>query len=143
MGEASQRLSRRDAGQMLAQRISHQFAHFLFAVEEQVFLPRKVIEHGHAANVGNRRDLVDGDRVESFLDEELRRRVGDALARDEPLAGTAIDILAKAIQQGTRPPERTTTESFSIPALDTLAPRKSQPTPLPLPVRGPFTPSKP
>ena len=60
-----------------------------------------------------------------------------------PLAGTAIEILAKAIQQGTRPPERTTTESFSIPALDTLAPRKSQPTPLALPARGPFTPSKP
>jgi ABC-type sugar transport system substrate-binding protein len=60
-----------------------------------------------------------------------------------PLAGTAIEILAKAIQQGTRPPERTTTESFSIPALDTLAPRKSQPAPLPLPARGPFTPSKP
>ena len=60
-----------------------------------------------------------------------------------PLAGTAIEILAKSIQQGTRPPERTTTESFSIPALDTLAPRKSQSTPLPLPVRGPFTPSKP
>jgi ribose transport system substrate-binding protein len=60
-----------------------------------------------------------------------------------PLAGTAIEILAKAIQQGTRPPERTTTESFSIPALDTIAPRKSQPAPLPLPLRGPFTPSKP
>ncbi len=60
-----------------------------------------------------------------------------------PLAGTAIEILAKAIQQGTRPPERTTTESFSIPALDTLVPRKSQPAPLPSPVWGPFTPSKP
>ncbi len=58
-----------------------------------------------------------------------------------PLAGTAIEILAKAIQQGIRPPERTMTESFSIPTLDTLAPRKSQPTPLSFPVRKPFNPS--
>src|SRR5277367_2128226 len=60
-----------------------------------------------------------------------------------PLAGTAIEILAKSIQQGTRPPERTMTASFSIPALDALGPRKSQPTSVPLLVRGPFTPSKP
>ncbi len=56
-----------------------------------------------------------------------------------PLAGTAIEILAKAIQGGIRPPERTMTVSFSIPALDTLTPRKSQPTPVP----RPFIPSKP
>ena len=60
-----------------------------------------------------------------------------------PLAGMAIEILAKAMQEKTRPPERTMTVSFSIPTLDTLAPRKSQPTPLPFPVRRPFTPSKP
>jgi len=60
-----------------------------------------------------------------------------------PLAGTAIEILAKAMQVGTRPPERTTTVAFSIPNLDTLTPRKSQPTPLSFPVRKPFTPSKP
>jgi ribose transport system substrate-binding protein len=60
-----------------------------------------------------------------------------------PLAGTAIEILAKAMREGTRPPERTMTVSFSIPALDKLAPRKSQPNALPFPVRKPFTPSKP
>ena len=60
-----------------------------------------------------------------------------------PLSGMAIEILAKAMQTRTRPPERTMTVSFSIPALDTIAPRKSQSTPLPAPVRGPFTPSKP
>jgi ribose transport system substrate-binding protein len=60
-----------------------------------------------------------------------------------PLAGTAIEILAKAMQKGTRPPERTMTVSFSIPALDKLTPQKSQPTALPFPVRRPFTPSKP
>jgi ribose transport system substrate-binding protein len=60
-----------------------------------------------------------------------------------PLAGTAIEILAKAMREGTRPQERTMTVSFSIPALDKLAPRKSQPTALPFPVRKPFTPSKP
>jgi ribose transport system substrate-binding protein len=42
-----------------------------------------------------------------------------------PLAGKAIEILAKAMQEGTRPPERTVTVSFSIPPLDALAPRKS------------------
>jgi ribose transport system substrate-binding protein len=42
-----------------------------------------------------------------------------------PLAGTAIEILAKAIREETRPPERTVTASFSIPALDALIPRKS------------------
>jgi ribose transport system substrate-binding protein len=60
-----------------------------------------------------------------------------------PLAGTAIEILAKAMQTGTRPAERTMTASFSIPALDKLAPRKSQSAPLPLPVRRPSAPSKP
>jgi ribose transport system substrate-binding protein len=60
-----------------------------------------------------------------------------------PLAGTAIEILAKAMQEGTHPPERTMTVSYSIPTLDTLAPRKSQPTHLAFPVRRPFTPSKP
>lgn len=42
-----------------------------------------------------------------------------------PLAGTAIEILAKAMREGTRPPERTVTVSFSIPALNALIPRKS------------------
>jgi ribose transport system substrate-binding protein len=42
-----------------------------------------------------------------------------------PLAGQAIEILAKAIRQGTQPPVHTLTESYSIPALDKLVPRKS------------------
>jgi ribose transport system substrate-binding protein len=42
-----------------------------------------------------------------------------------PLAGTAIEILAKAIREGTRPPERTVTVSFSIPELGALIPRKA------------------
>ena len=41
------------------------------------------------------------------------------------LAGKAIEILAKAMQEGNRPPESTVTLSFSIPPLDALAPRKS------------------
>lgn len=40
-----------------------------------------------------------------------------------PLAGKAVEILAKAIQQGTQPPEHTVTESFSIPVLDALVRR--------------------
>jgi ABC-type sugar transport system substrate-binding protein len=42
-----------------------------------------------------------------------------------PLAGTAVEILAKAIRDGTRPPERTTTASYSIPEVSALASRKS------------------
>jgi ribose transport system substrate-binding protein len=42
-----------------------------------------------------------------------------------PLAGTAIEILARAIREKIRPPERTVTVSFSIPTLDTLIPRRS------------------
>ena len=40
-----------------------------------------------------------------------------------PLAGKAIEILAKAIQERTQPLEHTVTASFSIPPLDVLAPR--------------------
>jgi ribose transport system substrate-binding protein len=40
-----------------------------------------------------------------------------------PLAGNAIEILAKAMKEGTRPPERTVTTSYSIPPLEALAPR--------------------
>jgi ribose transport system substrate-binding protein len=40
-----------------------------------------------------------------------------------PLAGKAIEILAKAIQERTQPPEHTVTASFAIPPLDVLAPR--------------------
>jgi ribose transport system substrate-binding protein len=42
-----------------------------------------------------------------------------------PLAGTAVEILAKAMRDGTRPPERTTTASHSIPDFSALASRKS------------------
>src|ERR1700759_2674041 len=42
-----------------------------------------------------------------------------------PLAGTAVEILAKAMRDGTRPPERTTTESHSIPEISALGSRKS------------------
>ncbi len=42
-----------------------------------------------------------------------------------PLAGTAVEILAKALRDGTRPPERTTTASHSIPEIGVLASRKS------------------
>ena len=41
-----------------------------------------------------------------------------------PLAGQAIEILAKAMKTGLQPPEHTLTGSTSIPPLDKLAPRK-------------------
>ena len=39
-----------------------------------------------------------------------------------PLAGQAMEILAKAIQDGTQPPEHFLTKSFSIPPLESLVP---------------------
>jgi ribose transport system substrate-binding protein len=42
-----------------------------------------------------------------------------------PLAGKAIEILAKAFQLKTKPPAHSVTASFSVPPLDELAPRKS------------------
>ncbi|MGA8273477.1 MAG: substrate-binding domain-containing protein [Candidatus Sulfotelmatobacter sp.] len=41
------------------------------------------------------------------------------------LTGKAMELLAKAVREGTQPPEHTVTVSFSIPPLDALAPRKS------------------
>lgn len=40
-----------------------------------------------------------------------------------PLTGLAMEILAKAIQAGTQPPEHSSTTSFSIPPLESLVPR--------------------
>lgn len=42
-----------------------------------------------------------------------------------PLAGKAIEILARAIREGTQPPIHTMTESYSIPALDKLVGQKN------------------
>jgi ribose transport system substrate-binding protein len=42
-----------------------------------------------------------------------------------PLAGKAIEILAKAIQERTQPPEHTMMVSFPIPPLGALTPRKT------------------
>jgi ribose transport system substrate-binding protein len=42
-----------------------------------------------------------------------------------PLAGNAIEMLAKAFHEGKPPTERTVAMSYSIPTLDALAPRKS------------------
>ena len=42
-----------------------------------------------------------------------------------PIAGQAIESLAEAIQNGTKPPEYSATVSFSIPPLDALSARKS------------------
>jgi ribose transport system substrate-binding protein len=42
-----------------------------------------------------------------------------------PLAGQAIEILARAVTTGKQPPEHTYTASTSLPALGELRPRKS------------------
>jgi ribose transport system substrate-binding protein len=42
-----------------------------------------------------------------------------------PLTGPAMEILAKAIQDGTQPLEHSLTTSFSIPPLESLVPRNS------------------
>ncbi|MGB8494534.1 MAG: sugar ABC transporter substrate-binding protein [Candidatus Acidiferrum sp.] len=43
-----------------------------------------------------------------------------------PLAGQAMEILAKAIQDGSQPPEHFLTASFSIPSLESLVPKIRQ-----------------
>ncbi len=43
-----------------------------------------------------------------------------------PLAGIAIEILAKAIRDGVQPPGNTLTQSFSVPSLEALARRQVQ-----------------
>ena len=40
-----------------------------------------------------------------------------------PLTGQAMEILAKAIQDRTQPPEHSLTTSFSVPPLESLVPR--------------------
>jgi ribose transport system substrate-binding protein len=40
-----------------------------------------------------------------------------------PLTGQAMEILAKANQDGTQPPEHAFTKSFSIPPFESLVPR--------------------
>jgi hypothetical protein len=40
-----------------------------------------------------------------------------------PLTGQAMEILAKANQDGSQPPEHAFTKSFSIPPLESLVPR--------------------
>ncbi|MGA7925313.1 MAG: sugar ABC transporter substrate-binding protein [Candidatus Sulfotelmatobacter sp.] len=42
-----------------------------------------------------------------------------------PLTGQAMEILAKALQDGTQPPEHSLTTSFSIPPLDSLVPQSA------------------
>jgi len=42
-----------------------------------------------------------------------------------PLTGKAIEILVKAIQEGTQPPEHAVTVSYSVPPLEALAQRMS------------------
>lgn len=43
-----------------------------------------------------------------------------------PLAGTAIEILAKALREGGQPPEQTLTQSFSFPSLEALIQQRAE-----------------
>jgi ABC-type sugar transport system substrate-binding protein len=54
----------------------------------------------------------------------VRERWLAATIHIPPLTGQAMEILAKAIQDGTHPPEHSLTKSFSIPPLESLVPRK-------------------
>ena len=55
----------------------------------------------------------------------VREKLLTATIYISPLTGTAMEILAAAIQNGTPPPEYSLTKSISIPALDALMPQKS------------------
>ena len=50
----------------------------------------------------------------------VRQRFLAATICIPPLAGKAIEILAKAIQERTQPPEHTITRAFSVPPLEKL-----------------------
>ena len=50
----------------------------------------------------------------------VREKLLAATIHIPPLAGQAMEILAKAIQDGTQPPEHFLTTSFSIPSLESL-----------------------
>jgi ribose transport system substrate-binding protein len=55
----------------------------------------------------------------------VREKLLTATIYISPLTGTAMEILAAAMQNGTQPPEHSLIKPISIPALDALAPRKS------------------
>lgn len=54
----------------------------------------------------------------------LRDKLLAATIQIPLLTGQVIEILAKALQDGTQPPEHSLTKSFSIPPLELLLPRK-------------------
>lgn len=64
------------------------------------------------------------DGVESTGQKWVREGALAATVYVPPLAGKAIEILARAIATGAQPPENSVTESMSIPPVDTLKPRK-------------------
>lgn len=55
----------------------------------------------------------------------VREKLLTATIHIPPLTGQAMEIFAKAIQDGTQPPECSWTKSASIPPLESLVPRKS------------------
>src|SRR6186713_2202024 len=90
MREQTQRLDRADTCIAMPKCIAKRFATLLVAIEEHVFLMWEMIEDRHAADVGGLCDLVHRHVVETALDEETRRSVGDALSRGKALPGPAI-----------------------------------------------------
>src|SRR6478735_6355905 len=77
MRQEPQRLDRRRAAAPGAYSIEGEVVDFLLAIEEQVLLARKVVEHRHATHVGGMGDLVDRDVVEALVEYQSRRGVGD------------------------------------------------------------------
>jgi len=53
----------------------------------------------------------------------VREKLLTATIHIPPLTGQAMEMLAKAIREGTQPPEHSLTKSFSIPPMESLAPR--------------------
>jgi ribose transport system substrate-binding protein len=53
----------------------------------------------------------------------VREKLLTATIHIPPLTGQAMEILAKANQDGTQPPEHAFTTSFSIPPVESLIPR--------------------
>ncbi len=55
----------------------------------------------------------------------VRERLLTATIHIPPLTGLAMEMLAKAIEEGSQPPEHSSTTSHSIPSLDSLRPQNS------------------
>ncbi len=86
---------------------------------------RKALQEGDDAERWRRRSLMftGCDGLPATGQAWVREKLLTATILIPPLTGQAMEILAKAMQFGTQPPEHSMTASVSIPAIESLGPR--------------------